>query len=335
MRLQKCNLDADVILAAPVLRNKPPFYWKNARDKEFIPVSLYLLYHNADYCSPEKAPKYLSDPERKLFSYFGIVLNALLSCFVESKELLDEIEHYEELDYTPIKRAKGKKWDENASKLQGRAFKLFILELLSVLDLLSELVALLLPGIVGGLKLGSSMYSYLDIWLSSPLKTTSSIIEPKEHYAEKLHDALNNEKIKDSSETDWYDLLRLYRNKLAHLGVPSIRKLVFHDSEGNFYKFIPKSWPFLWEKDLKFSGESIVDEDKLGPDYFEKILIHEDIVSFCKNCRLKIFSYINAGLTVLNEAYKNLKDMPLNSLALKHLEGNERNFNFKHFANSL
>jgi len=263
------------------------------------------------------------------------MLNALLSCFVESKELLNEVEHYEELDYTPIKRAKGEKWDENASKLQGRAFKLFILELSSALDLLSELVALLLPGIVPDLKLGRSLYSSLDVWLSNPINTTSSIVKHKEHYAVQLHDALNNEKIKDSSEMDWYGLLRLYRNKLAHLGVPSIRKLVFHDSEGNFYKFIPKSWPFLWEKDLKLHVESIGEEDKPGPDYFENILIHEDIISFCKNCRLKVFSYINAGLIVLNEAYKTLKDMSLNSLALEHLEANERNFDFKHFASSL
>jgi len=67
MRLQACNLDPDVILAAPVLRTKPTFYWENARDKRFIPVSLYLLYHNADYCSPEKAPKYLADPEKNCF----------------------------------------------------------------------------------------------------------------------------------------------------------------------------------------------------------------------------------------------------------------------------
>lgn len=131
MKIQDCNLDPTHIVASPFIRSKPAEYWTRARKEKIIPESLFMLYHNADYFSLDRAPKYLADPERKLFSYMGILLNAMCSCFAETKEMLPEIRSLEEKEYNPLKRITGETWDENASKLQGRLFKLFIIELVS------------------------------------------------------------------------------------------------------------------------------------------------------------------------------------------------------------
>jgi hypothetical protein len=44
-----------------------------------------------------------------------------------------------------------------------------------------------------------------------------------------LHDKLYSSLTADVCEAGWYDLLNLYRNKIAHLGSPAIRKFGFHD----------------------------------------------------------------------------------------------------------
>ncbi len=332
MKLNECEYDAAAVVTGAYIRTAPQPFWVEARDKEIIPKSLFLLYYSADYCSIEKSPPYLADEERLLFTYFGIILNALLNSIIESNELYDSICAIDKNLYNPLKKRKGETWDDDAPNKQWRYLKSFILELYSSLDLLAELISLLFPNIVPRNSLGKSMYSNVYAWLKNNRNNLNdTLVNPIMGQAKTLYDALVKEHVENDPEEHWYELLRLFRNKLAHLGSPTLRKLVLHDKDGNFYRFLPKIWPFIWEKDIKLPGESDGSEEKVGLDFFEKIFIHEDILSFCKNSRIKIFDYLELALSILNDSYGILKVMPLNSVALEQLKANTQAYKFCYY----
>lgn len=332
MKLQDCILDADSVVAAPLIRKEPQRHWAEAYESGTIPKSLYLLYSHADYCSYDRVPIFLDDPKKQLFPYYCILLNGLLLSFSESKKYLSDIVTYNKMIYTPIKHAKGEKWDPEAAPNQMRAFKALVIELMGSLDLMAEIVALFLPGQVSGLQLGRTMYSSLHAWTLRPLEKVTGLVSPTVYYTEMLHDKLSSSLVTDVCEVEWYDLLNLYRNKIAHLGSSAIRKFAFHDTGGNFYNFLPKSWPFLWEEYLQIDGQQNPPKKKIGKEIFEQILVNEDFVSFADHSRAKIANYLDVALSVLDEAYLKIKDSPVNGSVLQDLDKSRKDVAFTNFA---
>ena len=280
MKLHELEYDASAIITSPVIRSAPPAFWTDARKRGIIPESLYLFYHSAAYCSIDKAPPIFNDGGRLLITYLGIILDAIVNSFSESQELLDSIIAIDKELYTPIKAAKGEKWNDDAPKLQARSLKIFILEIFGALDLLSELVSLILTDVVPGNKVGKSLYSKMYNWLRSASPEQDTLFsDPVKGQAKTLYETLIDEHDIEGPEKDWFELLRMYRNKITHLGAPTIRKILLHDEKGEFYKFLPKSWPFIWEKDIKMPGESDGSEKRVGLEFIEGIVINEDMLS--------------------------------------------------------
>ena len=134
----------------------------------------------------------------------------------------------------------------------------------------------------------------------------------------------------DPPERDWLPLMRLYRNKGAHLGSSIFRKVGLHDDAGRFYIFFPRQWPYLWERHLKPAGQSFKAPGL--PELFQETLIHQDATSYVEGLRNKVTAVVDAMAAVLALAYKQLGQLPFNQAALAELEGSSESYVFEHFS---
>jgi eukaryotic-like serine/threonine-protein kinase len=53
----------------------------------------------------------------------------------------------------------------------------------------------------------------------------------------------------EGTDREWLPLMRLLRNKVAHLGQPVFREVGLpHLIEERAYVFVPRQWPYIWER---------------------------------------------------------------------------------------
>ena len=131
-------------------------------------------------------------------------------------------------------------------------------------------------------------------------------------------------------------MMRLLRNKAAHLGQPLFRQVGLHrKADGVMFVFIPRQWPYLWERLIKPAGQS--DPSQSGPTQFPKLLreslMQQDIVSYSRGLLAKVQAVIAEALAVLNETYEQFKDLPENQAALVQLKSNFETYEFENFTN--
>src|SRR6202021_2788481 len=107
------------------------------------------------------------------------------------------------------------------------------------------------------------------------------IVSPSEFHLKKLHDTLVPLIRASHPERDWLPLMRLLRNKAAHLGSPLFRQVGLHRAvDGKMFAFIPREWPYLWESLIRSSNEKQPAFDL--PDQLRNSLIHQDIESYSR-----------------------------------------------------
>jgi hypothetical protein len=125
--------------------------------------------------------------------------------------------------------------------------------------------------------------------------------------------------------------MRLFRNKAAHLGYAIFRYVGLHDESGRFYTFIPRQWPYIWERHMKPASASPPSDPELLPKLFRETLIHQDIISWVHGLRSRVHATIDAGFSVLNNTYEAFKGFPPNSAALAELNGSSELHAFEYF----
>jgi hypothetical protein len=118
------------------------------------------------------------------------------------------------------------------------------------------------------------------------------------------------------------------RNKASHLGQPVFRTMSFHDKAGKFYEFIPRQWPYIWERRIAPHGGP---RDPHLAQRFQEELIHMDIVSFSQSLRLKVTEVVRTATAVISQAYDQFKDFPFNQAALSELQSNSEAYTFESF----
>lgn len=154
------------------------------------------------------------------------------------------------------------------------------------------------------------------------------VISPSDHFVRELYEKLKPLVEAPPPETGWLEFMRLLRNKSAHLGQPLFRQVGLHDHKGHFYAFIPRQWPYLWEKHMKPRG---TEDPALFRTLCEEGLIHQDIISFAQGLRFKVAEVIRVGVSVLSIAYDQMRDFPFQQAALAELESNSVASNFENF----
>ena len=285
MRLENCALDIAGAAMAPPLRNAPEDVWLRARDSGAIPGSLFDLYTRASYLSFGTAPPFMRDDENILFSYFGMLLRSVMNALVEADDELRLFVEARAQVYDPGKRIRGETGDPAADDRARRHFRHFVLSLQAALDGFSDTSALFFTGLVPDLRLGRAQFSRLEGWLARPLPVPDLILSPQEHLLRQLYDALHPLVYPDGPDREWPRVMRLFRNKAAHLGDAVFRYVGLHDDSGHFYTFLPRQWPYIWERHMKPARESgPLDPDRL-PALFRETLIHQDIKSWVRGLR--------------------------------------------------
>jgi hypothetical protein len=335
MHLDECNLDGiDAISAAPIERKEPEDKWVKAKDDGAIPPSLYDLYRRANFLSFGSAPRFLSDEDNLLFSYFGLVLRSIQESLVDAQEQANSFAAAEELVYDPMKQLRGERWEKGADKRARTHFRDLLIALQTSLDALADVVAIFFPGSIKDLEVGRSQFSKIERWLTNSFPSAGLIVKPSEYHMKKLHDSLVPLIRTPHPETDWLPMMRLLRNKAAHLGQPLFRQVGLHRAEdGKMFAFIPRQWPYLWERLIKPPGQR-----EKNPTPFSRLfrdsLMHQDIVTYSRGLLLKVNMVVAAASTVLNESYERFKDLPENQAALLELQNNSEKYEFESFVNT-
>jgi len=204
-----------------------------------------------------------------------------------------------------------------------------LMALQTSLDAIADLIAIFFPGAIKGLEAGRAQFSKIEVWLTKPLTVTKLIVTPTEFFVNRLHDALNPLINASGPEKDWLPLMRMLRNKAAHLGTALFRQIGLpRKSDHRQVAFIPRQWPYLWEQQMKPTGHKPSTPLK---QLLIETLIHQDIESYCEGLLDKIKTVIAAITEILNQAYDALRESPFNGPALLQLKSNFEQYQFEHF----
>ena len=225
---------------------------------------------------------------------------------------------------------RGELWEKDAAFNARRHFRDMLISLQAGLDNLSDLFALFLTGLIPGLRFGRAQFSSIESWLEQPLPPAGLVVSPYDEWKDKLHNLLRPIVHSESPEKDWLPLMRMLRNKIAHLSPATFRTFGLHDENLRFYEFIPRRWPYLWEKYVK-PKSSHAPDPMFMQKLFQETLIHQDIEAYSKGVRAKVFKVIEAGASVISEMYVRFAEFGLNQRAIDELRSNSLSYEFEYF----
>jgi len=332
MKLQNLNLDISAVVCAPFKISAPEPAWLQARASGLIPEGLFKLYEAAGYLSFGAAPKFLAETDNVLFSYFGMLIRGLRRQLSEGAELLAELKQAHGQLYDPVKEAKGLPWDPTADQRAKRAFRGLLVAAYGSLDILADLIALMFTGRIPGLTVGRAQFGSIEDWLRKPAGAPGAVLTPQEDYLAQLRSRLTPLVLPGGPERDWLPLVRMLRNKGAHLGDDVFRYFGLLDDDGNLYLFVPREWPHLFERHMKPVGHA--GGEAPFPQLLLKTLIHEDYISFSEGLNTKVQRLVGTGSEVIHAAFKTFSGFDLNQAALSQLESNSRAYGFEYFEDS-
>lgn len=329
MKLNDC-LTADIVVSAPLARSSPEGSWVTAHDKKIIPEALFKFYVMADYFSFDKCPIFLADDQRIIFSHLGASINLIKSSFEDYHELLDLMRKYDRDTYNPIKKLKKKPFDPSAPKHFNRCFQLLLINMYSILDATAEAMSAILSwGNFGRASFADIVKSVKDsVKIADRTSKKKVIVSVDEKYKEDII-AIIEKEIIDESNAEWFELFKLYRDKMAHFRHYS--GFFFHDKDGKFYHFLPCQWPYYIQQGITY-GKSKNDDANA---YLIDPLMECDIFEFCEGLHKKVFGLTEKVFCSLSEVYKIKKDSAYNldSNLQARIGLLTRRYKFKHFIN--
>ena len=327
MKFKDC-LTADVVISAPLARSSPEDSWVAANDKKTIPGSLYKFYVGADFFSFDRCPKFLADDQRIIFSHLGASVDLIKSSFEDYHELLDLMKKYDADTYNPIKKLKNERFDPSAPKYFNRCLQLLLINMYSVLDGTAEVISAVLSwgnfGRASFIEIVKKIKD--DSKTSLPASGKQTIVSADKKYLEDITNLIKKEIIEDNNN-EWFELFKLYRDKMAHFRYHS--GFLFHDNDGKFYHFLPRQWPYYFQQGITY-GKSKEDDIK---SYFDDLLMECDIFEYCEGLHKKVFGLTDKIFCLLCEVYKIKQDSACSlDASLQEKVGLlTRRYKFKHF----
>lgn len=333
MKLQACEQDiSHVVLKASPLIDRAESKWKDARETGTIPEGLFRFYVNANYFSPDSCPRYFNDQDRVLFSYLGGLTDATRQCLVETAESQEEIKDSETILSLAFKDRAAQRRHPEAEDRQRKAARSLILSLFSSLDLLSEVIAVFFPGKISGLTVGRAQFFRLLQWFDEPGKTDSrGLVTPIEFHLNELWNKLSPLLVLGNPEHDWVSLLVLFRNKLAHLGRFSSMDFRLHDEQGVFYAFLPRKWPFIWQRYLRWDTKAEQEGASIF-EFIEETCIHIDLIELVEGLVRRALEVLETAYSELTTCYDIVKELESNREALRQLVTSSKSCEFRSFS---
>ena len=335
MLLKDCVLEGiDEIQTSILQWSQPEPRWVAARDTGAIPAELFGLYEQVGYLSLGAAPPFLRDNKNIVYSYFSMALNCLLDNLVDARAHRAELVKDHALRYDIGKKMRNEYWDPDADSRFRRNLRDVLIALDGSLDTLADLVALVLAGRwkIGGLKLGRGDFVSVEKWLSQPFEFTSILATPYDSHVRSLYDNLRPLVICDPPEQDWLGFTHMLRNKVLHFGQSMLRQIGIHDTKARFYTFIPRQWPFIYERYMKPANPDVPHDPTLMRELFTDSLIHQDVLSFAEGLHLRVGRVISIVTLWTAKMCADFEDLPASKESLEALESPLAKSPFEYFA---
>jgi len=320
---------------APFVRDKPEESWTRGRDQGSIPLSLFELYRRANYLSFGSAPPFLKDGENILFSYFCMMLRSLALSLTDADQESKEFLRANRTTYYPGKLLEDPTWTKEKTEATSRhadqTFRNLLISLLASLDVLSEIIAVYSQGTIKNLEVGRAQFSSIETWLRVDYKPPAPTTTPSDTYLDELHAKLRPIIHCQPPESEWLPYMRMLRNKAAHLGSGPFRYIVLHGNDGAIYTFIPREWPYIWEKDINSPTQQ---QPTSTRDFLLKTLIHQDVVEYALGALRKVNEVISEACGLTADAYTKLSHFSFNQKALEEIKNNTKEFG-ERYANRI
>ena len=291
MLLRDCPLEQiDAIHTAELQWNEPEARWCRARDSESIPLELFNLYAQLGYLSFVAGPLFLHDDKNVIFSYFAMALNCVLDNLDDARLLKIDLTKDHGLLYDFLKKARGESWEPEAQVRFNRNLRDVLIVLDGTLDTVADLVALILTGRwkITKLTLGRGDFQSIHSWLEKDFATRSGPATPYDSQVRNLYDVLRPLVVCDPPEQDWLGLTHILRNKTLHFGKGMLRQVGLYDSKPEFHLFIPREWPFIYERYLRTASSTVPHDPVTLRRLFTDSLIHQDILAFVEGLHRRV-----------------------------------------------
>jgi len=110
------------------------------------------------------------------------------------------------------------------------------------------LISILYPNEIPKLRVDRASFGKILKWVQKDSLVGPNISTSSQYRLKDFHQYIKKEIYRTDKRKDWFGLLDLYRNKLAHLGSGYMFILRIHGSgryRNKGYGFMPKEWPFF------------------------------------------------------------------------------------------
>jgi len=333
MKLDDCHLAFRSVVTAPFEHDEPDDEWRTANSAGHVPSQLWDFYRATRYLSASALAGFSTPTERIVTVYFARLIRSVKACLADAAELRDEMRDISPHQYDPTKPYSNE-FDRSAARKHRSAFRSLLVNLLGALDVIADTIAVVFPRKIPKLYAGGAAFTAVDAWLRKPHVLPPGLITPHDHFIAELHAALSPEvAVLSGPERDWLPLMRMYRNKVAHLGHDSYMQIGLQGKrDGNIAFFIPRSWPFVAEQyattgPAASSPAEPVDFSDVLPDW----LMHQDLEEYSEGAYRKVRAIIGRTFGVLHAAYVQLKAVPASTETLADLERNSQAYQFEFF----
>jgi hypothetical protein len=324
------------VMSAPLEHDQPNDEWTAAKTAGYIPDALWDLYRSTGYLSASGLAGVQTAEARIVTVYFSRLIRSVKECLLDAVELRAQMRELSPRQYDP-RKPYPHEFDREAARRHRSAFRSLLVNLVGALDVFADTVAVMLPHEIPRLKAGGAAFSEIEKWLAKPHQALSGVVTPREHYAAELHERLAPEVVVTiGPERDWLPLMRMYRNKAAHLGHESYVQFGLEAKVGDSLAFfIPRSWPFVAEQyATTLPPTSPSNQLADFSDVLTEWLMHQDIEEYSEGALRKIHHVLGLGFGVLHRLYIQLKSVPATTAILEDLEKSRQAYKFEYFENA-
>jgi hypothetical protein len=125
--------------------------------------------------------------------------------------------------------------------------------------------------------------------------------------------------------------MHMLRDKSIHLGQATLRQVGLYDTSVKAYIFIPRKWPFIWERDFKRYDPAEKTEQAHMPSLLADLLINQDILSFTDSLHRRVIVVVRAAISEALGMYRAFENFDTNAAAIAELDQNSVTFKFENF----
>jgi hypothetical protein len=336
MKLQDCHMQLRSVVTPPFEHDAPGADWREVRAAGHIPPQLWDLYRATRYLSASALAGFETPNARIITVYFARLIRSVKECLLDSAELRTQMRDLSARQYDP-RKPYPHEFDRDAARRHRSAFRSLLVNLVGSLDVFADIVAVMLPRQVPHLRAGGAAFTVLERWLATRHEVPSGLISPTAHFVAELHEQLGPIVVISSGpERDWLPLMRMYRNKAAHLGHQSYTQFGLESKiDGNLAFFIPRSWPFVAEQYAAVGPPSQPTNEPVDfSDVLSDWLMHQDLEEYSEGAFRKIHVVLGAGFGALHRLYMQLKAVPVANATLEDLEKSKLSYKFEYFENA-